>query len=208
MGSVARSSRLVLLLSGGGGNLQAILDACAAGWLPAQVAAVISNKAEAFGLERARRAGAPAIYLSPAPFRDLPDPRRAYDAALAELATGFRPDWVVLAGWMRLLTMPFLARFPGRVVNLHPARPGAFPGIHAIERAYQAYRRGEISETGVMVHLVPDEGMDDGPVLAWEAVPILPTDALPDLEARVHAVEHRLLPATLRRLIAGELPSS
>ncbi|MCW5857127.1 MAG: hypothetical protein KIS63_02485 [Caldilineales bacterium] len=110
---MARSSRLVLLLSGGGSNLQAILDACADGWLPAQVVAVIGNKAEAFGLERARRAGVPAIHLSPAPFRDLADPRRAYDAALADLAAGFRPDWVVLAGWMRLLTMPFLARFPG-----------------------------------------------------------------------------------------------
>lgn len=196
---------LVVLISGSGGNLQAILDACADGWLPAQVVAVISNKAEAFGLERARRAGVPAIHFSPTPFRGLPDHRRAYDAALAELAAGFQPDWVVLAGWMRLLTIPFLARFPGRVLNLHPALPGAFPGVHAIARAYEAFQRGEISETGVMVHLVPDEGVDDGPVLAWESVPILPVDTLASLEARIHAIEHRLLPETLRRLIAGEL---
>lgn len=198
-----QNPHLVILISGSGSNLQAILDACAAAWLPAQVVAVISNKAEAFGLERARRAGVPALHLSPAPFRDLPDARCAYDAALAELAAGFQPDWIVLAGWMRLLTMPFLGRFPARVINLHPAQPGAFPGVHAIERAYEAFRRGEITETGVMVHLVPDEGVDDGPVLAWEPVPILSADSLADLEARVHAVEHRLLPETLRRVIAG-----
>lgn len=200
-----QAPRLVILISGGGSNLQAILDACADGRLPAQVVAVVSNKGDAFGLERARRAGIPALHFAPAPFRDRPDARRAYDAALADLVAGFRPDWVVLAGWMRLLTMPFLGRFPGRVVNLHPAQPGQFPGAHAIARAYEASRRGEIGETGVMVHLVPDEGVDDGPVLAWEPVPILPTDALADLEARIHAVEHRLLPATLRRLsITGQ----
>ncbi len=201
---MTQSIRLAVLISGSGSNLQAILDACASGWLPAQVVAVISNKADAFGLERARRAGIPAIHFPPAPFRHLPDARQAYDAALAELVAGFQPDWVVLAGWMRLLTMPFLSRFPGRVVNLHPAQPGAFPGVHAIERAYAAFQRGEISETGVMVHLVPDEGMDDGPVLAWEPVPIFAADALADLEARVHAVEHRLLPETLRRLSISE----
>lgn len=201
---MAQPSRLVVLISGGGSNLQAILDACAAGWLAAQVVAVVSNKGDAFGLERARQAGVPAIHLSPTPFGSSSDSRQAYDAALAELVAGFQPDWVVLAGWMRLLTLSFLGRFPGRVVNLHPARPGAFPGTHAIERAYEAFRRGEIGETGVMVHLVPDEGVDDGPVLAWEAVPIYPADTLGSLEARIHAVEHRLLPETLRRLIAGE----
>ncbi len=201
---MAQNSRLVVLVSGGGSNLQAILDACASGWLPARVVAVVSNKAGAFGLERARRAGVPAIHLAPTPFGSLPGSRQDYDAALAELVGGFQPDWVVLAGWMRLLTLSFLSRFPGRVVNLHPAQPGAFPGVHAIERAYEAFGRGEIVETGVMVHLVPNEGVDDGPVLAWEAVPIYPTDTLVDLETRIHAVEHRLLPETLRRLIAGE----
>ncbi|NOX60504.1 MAG: phosphoribosylglycinamide formyltransferase [Chloroflexi bacterium] len=194
-------ARLVILVSGGGSNLQAILDACERGELPARVVAVISNRGSAFALERARRADVPAIHFPFAPFRHLPNARRVYDAALAELTAGFQPDLVVLAGWMRLLSMAFLERFPNRVVNLHPAQPGAFPGTHAIERAYEAFRRGEISETGVMVHLVPDKGVDDGPVLAWEPVPIYPDDSLADLEARVHQVEHRLLPATLRRLI-------
>ncbi|MCL4395425.1 MAG: phosphoribosylglycinamide formyltransferase, partial [Chloroflexi bacterium] len=88
-----------------------------------------------------------------------------------------------------------------RVINLHPALPGAFPGTHAIERAWAAYRRGEIAHTGVMVHRVPDEGVDSGPVLAQETVSIYPDDSVVTLEERIHAVEHRLLVETLRQLI-------
>jgi phosphoribosylglycinamide formyltransferase-1 len=194
---VTDPQRLVVLISGHGSNLQAILEACASGQLPAEVAAVISNKSDAFGLERARRAEVPAI----AKPKLKTQSRHAYDAELAETAAAYRPDWVVLAGWMRLLSSAFLDRFPNRVVNLHPALPGAFPGAQAIERAYAAHRRGEITETGVMVHLVPDEGMDSGPVLASEVVPLLAGDTLDALAARIHAVEHRLLVETLRRLM-------
>ncbi|MCO6449336.1 MAG: phosphoribosylglycinamide formyltransferase [Caldilineales bacterium] len=196
-------ARLVVLISGSGSNLQALIDACDAGILPAKVAAVVSNRTDAFGLERARLASIPAITLPYGRFEDLPNARRVYDAALAELVSGFQPDYVVLAGWMRLLSMAFLSRFPQRVINLHPAMPGAFPGTHAIERAFAANQRGEISETGVMVHFVPDEGVDDGPVLAVERVPILADDTPASLEARIHAVEHRLLPATLRMLLTN-----
>ena len=195
--SALTACRLVVLVSGHGSNLQAILDACASGELPAQVAAVISNKGEAYGLERARQAGIPAIY-HPKP-KD--QERRAYDAGLADLAATYQPDWVVLAGWMRLLSNSFLGRFPGRVVNLHPALPGTFPGTEAIARAFEAFQRGEIQHTGVMVHLVPDEGVDSGPVLAQEIVPIHLDDTLETLEARVHAVEHRLLVGTLMGVI-------
>jgi phosphoribosylglycinamide formyltransferase-1 len=192
----APPSQLVVLISGHGSNLQAILDACAAGELNAQVAAVISNQAEAFGLERARRARVPVVHCPQRPAQA----RQDYDARLANLVATFEPDWVVLAGWMRLLTSPFLDRFPGRVINLHPALPGAFPGTHAIERAFEAFRRGEIAQTGVMVHLVPDEGVDSGPVLAQAVVEIRQDDDLAALEARIHAVEHDLLIATLRQL--------
>jgi formyltetrahydrofolate-dependent phosphoribosylglycinamide formyltransferase len=189
-------SPLVVLISGHGSNLQAILDACASGELPATVAAVISDKPEAYGLERARRANVPAIARPKLKAHD----RRDYDSELADLVASFQPDWIVLAGWMRLLTSAFLDRFPNRVVNLHPALPGAFPGARAIERAFDAYRRGQIQHTGVMVHLVPDEGVDSGPVLAQEAIPIYPDDTLETLEARVHSVEHRLLVDTLKTL--------
>ncbi len=190
-------ANLVVMISGGGTNLQAILDASQSGTLPARVAAVISNKSDAFGLERARRAGVPAIVRP----RPKDQDRREYDSQLADLVASYRPDWIVLAGWMRVLSSNFLSRFPGRVMNLHPALPGGFPGIHAIERAFEAFQKGEIRGTGVMVHLVPDEGVDCGPVLLQEEVPILPGDTLETLEARIHAVEHRLLLAAIKKVI-------
>jgi len=194
--SAMAPARLVVLISGNGTNLQAILEACATKELNAQVAAVISNQAAAFGLERARRAGIEAVVLP----KPADQSRRDYDAQLADRVAGYAPDWVVLAGWMRLLSAAFLDRFPNRVVNLHPALPGTFPGTHAIERAFEAFQRGEIAQTGVMVHLVPDEGVDSGPVLAQTAVAMKSGDDLAALEARVHAAEHQLLVAALRQL--------
>ena len=194
--SSQQPATIVVLISGNGSNLQAILDACASGELDAHVVAVISNKRDAFGLERAKSANIPAI-VKPKPKEQ---DRRAYDAELAELVAAYQPDWVVLAGWMRVLSSAFLDRFPQHVVNLHPALPGTFPGTHAIERAYEAHRAGAIDHTGVMVHLVPDEGVDDGPVLAQAIVPIGSDDTLESLEARIHAVEHRLLVDTLKSL--------
>jgi len=200
MSDASRNKRLVVLISGAGTNLQAILDASASGELHAEVAAVISDHANLRGLERAREAGVPAM----ARVKHKSDERRAYDAALADVVARFDPDWVVLAGWMRVLSAAFLDRFPGHVINLHPALPAMFPGAHAIERALTAYRREEIAQTGVMVHLVPDEGVDNGPVLAQAPVPIHPDDTLVELEARVHAAEHRLLVDTLKNLVNSQ----
>jgi phosphoribosylglycinamide formyltransferase 1 len=189
-------SRLVVLISGNGSNLQAILDACASGNLPASVVSVISNKENAYGLTRAHKAGVEAKYFP----KQENESRRDYDARLADYVSTCLPDYVTLAGWMRLLTSAFLNQFPNRVINLHPALPGMFPGTHAIERAFEAYQRGEIDHTGVMVHLVPDEGVDNGPVLATEIVPIHSTDTLESLEARIHQTEHRLLVQTLNAI--------
>ncbi len=191
--------RLVILISGNGSNLQAILDACASGELPAIVVSVISSKADAYGLTRAQNAGVEAIYFA----KQENESRRDYDMRLADQLTSRQADYIILAGWMRLLTSAFLDHFPNRVINLHPALPGAFPGTHAIERAFEAYQRGEIEHTGAMVHLVPDEGVDNGPVLATEIVPIHPTDTLESLEARVHQTEHRLLVQTLKTTITN-----
>jgi formyltetrahydrofolate-dependent phosphoribosylglycinamide formyltransferase len=192
-------ARLVVLASGSGTNLQAILDACGDGRLPAQVVAAVSDRPDASALTRARTAGADAVPLP----REPGETRADYDARLAEVVGGYGPAWVVLAGWMRILTMTFLGRFPGRVVNLHPALPGELPGTHAIERAYDEWCRGERRGTGVMVHLVPDEGVDDGPVLATEEVPFHPGDTLEAVAARVHATEHDLLVRTLAALLSG-----
>lgn len=191
-----------MLASGSGSNLQAVLDACADGTLAADVVRVVSDRPAARSLDRARTAGVDAVALP----LDHPD-RRAYDRDLADVVSAAEPDWVVLAGWMRILTSTFLDRFPQQVINLHPALPGAFAGTKAIERAHAAAAAGEITETGVMVHLVPDEEVDAGPVLGQVAVPIEPGESLDDLTARMHAVEHALLVEVLRDLTSA-LPDS
>lgn len=193
-------ARLVVLISGNGSNLQAMIDAVQSGIIKAEISAVISNKRDAYGLERARKAGIPVLVLP----KMKEQTREEYDAQLAQAIQHYAPDWVILAGWMRILSMNFLLHFPNRVVNLHPALPGTFPGTHAIERAYEAFQRDEIQETGVMVHLVPDEGVDAGPLLAQTEVKILPGDRLEDLETRIHQTEHRLLVDTLVQLISKE----
>ncbi len=193
--------RLVVLASGNGSNAQAVIDACNTGTLPATVVAVVSDKADARALARADAAGLPAVHVG-----KRPDETRAdYDARLADIVSGFDPDFVVLAGWMRILTLSFLGWFPGMVINLHPALPGEFPGTLAIERAFREAREGSRDSTGVMVHLVPDEGVDSGPVLATARVDILPTDTLDTLCERMHATEHHLLVDTLHRLCAERL---
>ena len=193
--------KLAVLISGNGSNLQAIIDAVAAGSLDAQIAVVVSNRRAAYGLERARRAQIPDRYFPLKPYRDAQRGRAEYDADLAALVSEYAPDWVVLAGWMHIFSDQFLGHFPSRVVNLHPALPGQFPGAHAIDDALAAFARGEIDRTGVMVHLVPDARVDEGPVLAEQAVPIHRGDTHETLADRIHAVEHRLLVETLRKLI-------
>ena len=201
-------TRIAVLISGSGTNLQAIIDAVAAGRLPSvEIAVVVSNRKAAYGLQRARAAGIPTEYVPLGVYLCAGRTRREYDAELARLLyEGHRAEWVVQAGWMHLFSMSFLQHYPNRVINLHPALPGTFPGMHAIERAWDAYQHGELKETGVLVHLVPDEGVDDGPVLAQEIVPIYPSDTLEALEARVHQTEHRLLVDTLRELLCPSQP--
>jgi formyltetrahydrofolate-dependent phosphoribosylglycinamide formyltransferase len=190
------TARLVVLASGNGSNLQAVIDACTAGRLDAAVAAVVSDRADARALSRASDAGIPAVHVG----RHEGEARGDYDARLADVVAGFGPDYVVLAGWMRILTMSFLGWFPDRVVNLHPARPGELPGTRAIERAWQEVLAGERTSSGVMVHLVPDEDVDAGPVIATADVPVHPDDTLESFTARVHETEHRLLVDALGRL--------
>ena len=189
-------ARLAVLVSGNGSNLQAILDACAAEVINAEVSLVVSSVADAYGVQRASAAGVPTAVLE----RLEDEPRPAYDARLLAEVNETAPDIVVLAGWMRILTRTFLDGFPNRVVNLHPALPGELPGTHAIERAWQEALAGERTASGVMVHLVPDEGVDNGPVLLSESVEIRLDDTIEAFAARMHATEHRLLVAALSRL--------
>ena len=191
------TARLIVLISGNGSNLQAILDACNSDELDARVVSVISNKEDAYGLIRAKNDGVEAIHF----LKKENESRQEYDTRLAVYVSTRFPDYVILAGWMRILSSSFLSLFPNRVINLHPALPGMFPGTHAIERAFEAYQRGDIDHTGAMVHLVPDEGVDNGPVLGQQEIYFQPGESLEQFEARVHEVEHQLLVDTLKNIL-------
>ncbi|MFP3896655.1 MAG: phosphoribosylglycinamide formyltransferase [Anaerolineales bacterium] len=196
--------RLAVLISGTGTNLQAIIDATEAGVLPdTEVSVVVSNRGDAYGLQRAERHGIPTIYHPLEPYREAGLSRREYDADLVERLEPYDPDLVVMAGWMHVFSMAFLRHYP--VLNLHPALPGMFPGMHAIEEAYEAFQRGEIEHTGVMVHRVPDEAVDAGPVVIKRKVPIYPSDTLDDLEERIHGVEHEIYVQAIAQELGIEL---
>ena len=173
-----------VLVSGHGSNLQALLDA----GLP--VSAVASNRKDAYALVRARAAGVATATFS----LDCHADREERDLVMATWLEEHRVELVVLAGYMHLLTKPFLDRFPGRIVNVHPSLLPDFPGAHAIEDALAA----NVETTGVTVHLV-DEGLDTGAVLRQEEVPLEPRTTL---EERIHAAEHRLLPTVVREMMA------
>jgi formyltetrahydrofolate-dependent phosphoribosylglycinamide formyltransferase len=194
------TSRLVVFVSGSGTNLQALLDATADGRLAAQVVLVVSNRQNAYGLVRAELAGVETLYFPLKPYSEAGRSRQEYDADLAGRVAAYEPDLIVLAGWMHVLSPAFLKRYPARVINLHPALPGAFPGTGAIERAYNAYRRGALSHSGCMVHQVVPE-VDAGPVVAQATVPLEPGDSLADFEARMHRAEHALIVAATRRAL-------
>ena len=194
--------RLVILISGSGSNLQAILDAVAAGRITAVPSLVVSNRKNAYGLVRAENAGVPTAYFPFKPYRDAGKLREEYDADLAGVIRPYQPDLIILAGWMHILSAAFLNHFPNKVINLHPALPGQFAGTHAIQRAYEAYQRGEIEHTGCMVHVTIPE-VDAGPVIAQAEVPILPSDSLADLETRMHQAEHTLLVTAVQSVLTG-----
>lgn len=194
-----------VLVSGSGSNLQALIDAARDPAYPARIAVVLSNVADAYGLERARAAGIPALALShrdggAAPGASPDEQRRAYDARLVELLRQHGVEWVCLAGFMRLVTPVFLDAFPHRVLNIHPALLPAFPGTHGHQQAID----GCVRIAGATVHFV-DAGTDTGPIIAQGAVPVLPGDDAERLRDRLLPVEHRLYPMALRWAVTGQV---
>lgn len=181
--------RLVVLISGSGSNLQALIDAQSAPGSPFRIAAVISNRLDAFGLERARRHAIPTAVLD---HRDYPS-REDYDAALGALIDRFAPGLVALAGFMRILTPELVARYRGRMLNIHPSLLPKYRGLHTHARAIEAGER----EHGASVHFVTAE-LDGGPVVLQARVPVQPDDTPECLAARVLAQEHRLYPLAVR----------
>jgi phosphoribosylglycinamide formyltransferase-1 len=188
--------RVAVLASGNGTNLQALLDACRTGRVPAEVVLVASDRPEAFALERARRAGVAAAVLRR---RDFPD-RDAFDRALAGACADAGAGLVVLAGFLRVLGPAFLERWEGRCMNVHPSLLPAFPGLDAPAQAL-AYG---VKVTGCTVHFV-DRGVDTGPIILQEAVPVLPDDDAATLHRRIQQAEWRLLPEAVRLYAEGRL---
>ncbi len=191
---------IIIFISGSGSNLQAIIDAVQAGDLDANIALVVSNRKDAYGLVRATENGIPTLYHPLKPYRDAGKSREEYEKDLVERLRPLRPHLLVLAGWMHVFGADFLNQFPNRVINLHPALPGQFAGTHAIERAFAAYQRGEITHSGCMVHLTIPE-VDAGPVIAQAEVPIYPQDTLEQFEMRMHLAEHRIIVEAIRRML-------
>jgi phosphoribosylglycinamide formyltransferase-1 len=194
--AVTAKLKLGVLASGNGSNLQAIIDAIVSGELPASIELVLVNEPKAKALQRAEAAKVPARSIL---HRDFPT-REAFDQQLVEALKDAGAEWVVLAGFMRLLSPTFLDQYPNRVLNIHPALLPAFPGIHAIRQALDA----GVKVTGCTVHLV-DHGVDSGPILAQSAVPVHDNDDEASLAERVHLAEHQLYVDTLRRLATGQL---
>lgn len=190
--------RIAVLASGEGTNLQALIDRVH-GQGQAEIVRVVSDKPQARALARAGAAHIPTAVFAAGDYPDRP----ARDAAISRALEADSVDLVILAGYMAILSPDFIAAFSGRIINVHPSLLPKHPGLRAIERALEA---GE-SETGVTVHYV-DEGVDTGPVIAQETIAISEGETLDDLTARIHEIEHRLLPAVVAELASARTPSN
>jgi phosphoribosylglycinamide formyltransferase-1 len=188
--------RIVILLSGRGSNMQAVVERCAAEGWPATVAAVISNRPDASGLAWAAERGIATQVLDHKLYAD----RDAFDAALAQAIDAYQPDLVVLAGFMRILGQAFVQHYAGRMLNVHPSLLPAFPGLHTHRRAIEA----GCKLAGATVHFVTPD-LDHGPIVAQAAVPVLPGDDEQVLAERVLAAEHHMYPLAVRWFVQGRL---
>jgi len=188
--------RIVVLVSGSGSNLQAILDACQQGQINGSVAAVFSNKADAFGLERARTASIPATALDHTQFAD----REAFDRQMMQEIDAYAPDLVVLAGYMRILSPEFVQHYAGRMLNIHPSLLPKYPGLHTHRRAIE---NGD-DEHGASIHFVTEE-LDGGPIVLQAKVPVFSDDSEEDVAARVQYQEHMIYPLVIGWFVDGRL---
>lgn len=190
------SSRIVVLISGGGTNLQAIINACESADYPGKVVGVVSNKADVYGLTRAQNANIETVTLSHKAFES----RESYDQALISNIDQFNPDVIVLAGFMRILTPAFVQHYQGKLLNIHPSLLPKYQGLNTHQRAIDA---GD-TEHGVSVHFVTAE-LDGGPVILQAKVPVFDGDTSDDLAERVHEQEHRIYPLVVKWLCEKRL---
>ena len=188
--------KLVALISGNGSNLQSIIDHIQAGTLDARIMAVVSNRADAFGLQRARSAGIEALTIDPGDYSSACD----FDHDLAKTVSRYQPDLIALAGYMRILGTAFVNRFEGKIVNIHPSLLPEYKGLNTHQRAIDA---GE-KKHGASVHYVTCE-LDDGPIIIQRRVEISPQDTAATLQQKVHKAEHRIYPIAIQRIVTGEV---
>ena len=186
---------VAVLISGSGSNLQAIIDKAEAGSLPIRICCVISNKSDAFGLERARKHGIPAVYIS-----SKGKTREEHEREIIDVLGSHGVELVVLAGYMRLVSPVLLERFKHRVINIHPALLPSFPGTHGYEDAWNY----GVKVSGCTVHFV-DEGCDTGPIIVQAVNPVEPDDTLETFRQRGLSIEHKALPEAIRLYCAGRL---
>ncbi|BBB25997.1 phosphoribosylglycinamide formyltransferase [Amphritea japonica] len=187
---------IVVLISGSGSNLQAIIDAIASGQINGRIAAVLSNKEGVFGLERAQKAGIPQIVISHKDFDD----RESFDAAMMQSIDAHNPDLIVLAGFMRILTPEFVRHYQGRMFNIHPSLLPKYKGLHTHQRALEAGDK----QHGCTVHFVTEE-LDGGPLAIQAPIDILATDCADSLQQRIHRSEHQIYPLAVEWFCADRL---
>ena len=188
--------KIGVLLSGSGTNLQAIIDAIAAGTVNAEIVSVVSSRPDAYGIRRAEAAGIPVLVLNRAVYA-VPE---AADALIVENMRAAGAEYLVMAGYMRKLTPTVLSAYPDRVLNLHPALLPSFKGAHAIQDAWEA----GVKVTGITVHLA-NEDYDKGPIVAQQAVEVRESDTIETLEERIHQAEHQLYPAVIAAIAEGRM---
>ena len=199
------SKRIVVLISGNGSNLQALIDACANNQIPGKIIHVISSKPDVLGLQRAQAANIPTYVQSLKTYKSQNKTRQDFDKDLADYIETLKPDLIVLAGWMVILGKEFVELFKGKLINLHPSLPGDIIGANAIERAYQEAKDGQRTSTGIMVHYVIPQ-VDEGAPIATRSIPILEDDTIDSLNERIHKAEHELLPIATRQVLEGTAP--
>jgi len=192
----SKAPRLVVLISGSGSNLQQFIDQTAAGKLNAEISAVISNRADAYGLQRAEKAGIETVVLDHTRFID----REAFDDSLAQVINSYQPDLIILAGFMRILSEPFVKQFAGKLLNIHPSLLPKYKGLHTHRRALEDGQK----QHGASVHFVIPE-LDAGEVIMQGIVPVKETDTEETLADRVHQIEHIIYPEAVRLVLEGEL---
>jgi phosphoribosylglycinamide formyltransferase-1 len=191
-----KSFNIVVLISGNGSNLQAIIEAIEQGLLPVKICAVISNRTDAYGLTRASEHHIPTHVIEHQQFTD----REGFDNALAAAIDQYQPDLIVLAGFMRILTDGFVKKYLGKMINIHPSLLPKYQGLDTHDRVLAA----DEEEHGASVHYVVPE-LDSGPVIMQESLPVLPGDTPASLATRVHAIEHKIYPEAIRRIALGQV---